>query len=125
MAATALSKIVAPVLPLTILHRESLVTRLCENVSAGRFSLEGEEAYHMLILLCAPAGYGKTTLLADFARSTNIPCCWYFLDQNDTDRYTFLSGLLASIRHRFPGFGAALDPLPTLPLADASVLDHE
>src|SRR5712692_2291123 len=125
MAPTALNKIVAPVLPSTILHRESLVTRLRESVTAGQFSLEGGGAHHKLILLCAPAGYGKTTLLADFARSTGIPCCWYFLDQNDTDRYTFLSGLLTCIRHRFPGFGAALDPLLTLSIGEASAVDPE
>jgi ATP/maltotriose-dependent transcriptional regulator MalT/DNA-binding SARP family transcriptional activator len=63
------------------------------------------------MLLCAPAGYGKTTLLADFARHTSIPCCWYFLDRTDTDKITFLENLLASIRHCFPQFSAALDPL--------------
>jgi len=125
MASTALNKIVAPVLPPNILHRESLVTRLYESITAGQFSVEGGGAYHKLILLCAPAGYGKTTLLADFARSTGIPCCWYFLDQNDTDRYTFLSGLLTSIRYRFPGFGATLDPFLALAIGEASALDHE
>lgn len=125
MVSTALSKIVAPVLPSTILHRESLVTRLSESITAGQTSLESGVAHHKLILLCAPAGYGKTTLLADFARSTDIPCCWYFLDQNDTDRYIFLSGLLTSIRHRFPGFGATLDPLLALSIGEASSLDPE
>lgn len=111
MASTALSKITAPVLPSTILHRETLVTRLRESITAEQPDLAGGVAHHKLILVCAPAGYGKTTLLADFAQSTDVCCCWYFLDQSDTDGYTFLSGLLTSIRHRFPGFGAALDSL--------------
>src|SRR5438093_7120012 len=113
MVYIAFSKIVAPVLPSTQLHRESLVTRLRESDTAGQPSLEGGVVDHKLILLCAPTGYGKTTLLADFALSTGIPCCWYFLDQNDSDRYTFLCCLLARIRHRFSEFGATLDPLLT------------
>ncbi len=111
MLSANLSKIAAPVLSSLILHRESLVTQLHDIVTARRFSLEESAAHYKLLLVCAPAGYGKTTLLADFAHSTKIPCCWYFLDQNDADRYTFLQTLLASIRHRFPGFGAGLDLL--------------
>ncbi|HZO74048.1 MAG TPA: BTAD domain-containing putative transcriptional regulator [Ktedonobacteraceae bacterium] len=106
-----LSKIAAPVLSSIILHRESLVTQLYDMVTARRFSLEKSAAHYKLLLLCAPAGYGKTTLLADFAHSTQIPCCWYFLDQQDADRYTFLQTLLASIQHCFPSFGTGLDLL--------------
>ncbi len=105
----ALSKFAAPALPTTLLHREALIARLRERISPeGGSARDGGQPYR-LVLLCAPAGYGKTTLLADFAQSTSVPCCWYFLDQNDTDRYSFLSGLLVSIRHQFPGFGSALD----------------
>lgn len=121
MVSTPLSKIATPVLPSTILHRQSLLKRLYDSLTMEQ---PGQEsiAHHKLILLCAPAGYGKTTLLVDLAQSTGIPCCWYFLDQHDTDRYTFLSGLLASIRHRFPGFGAALDPLLSLTVGETSAL---
>src|SRR6266702_2579365 len=109
----ALRKFVDPALPPTILHRESLVTRL-NDILVGRESEAKEGAPHCkLMLLCAPAGYGKTTLLADFARDTSIPCCWYFLDRSDVDKITFLENLLASIRQRFRQFGAALDPLLT------------
>lgn len=108
-----LRKIAAPVLSSTILHREALVTQLYDIVTAQRFNAEESVAHYKLLLICAPVGYGKTTLLADFAHTTKIPCCWYFLDQNDTDRYTFLQTLLASIRHCFPGFGDGLDLLFT------------
>ncbi len=111
MKDSASSKIAAPVLPTTILHREALVKQLHSVVTAERFSSKGSAAHYKLLLLCAPAGYGKTTLLADFAQSTEVPCCWYFLDQNDIDGYIFLNTLLDSIRQRFPGFGVALDPL--------------
>jgi ATP/maltotriose-dependent transcriptional regulator MalT/DNA-binding SARP family transcriptional activator len=55
-----------------------------------------------LVLLCAPAGYGKTTLLADFATSAPIPCCWYFLEHPDIDSVLFLRTLLASLCMAFP-----------------------
>ncbi|HEX7734143.1 MAG TPA: BTAD domain-containing putative transcriptional regulator [Ktedonobacteraceae bacterium] len=102
-----LSKITAPLLPPTTLYRASLIQKL--NKVADK--PPGEAFSYKLILLCAPAGYGKTLLLADFARHTSIPCCWYFLDQNDGDRACFLTTLLASIRQRFPTFGPVLDGL--------------
>ena len=50
----------------------------------------------------APAGYGKTTLLADFARSLDVPVCWYSLDRTDGDPRLLLEGILASVRTQFP-----------------------
>jgi ATP/maltotriose-dependent transcriptional regulator MalT/DNA-binding SARP family transcriptional activator len=96
-------KVTPPVLPPTILYREELISRLQARIA------QKSASQHCLMLLYAPAGYGKTTLLADFVRSTGIACCWYFLDHTDTDRETFLHILLASIRQRFPDFGPTLD----------------
>ncbi|GHO89559.1 tetratricopeptide repeat protein [Dictyobacter formicarum] len=112
MSFTHGSKFIAPALPQTLLHRASLVSRLQSIIAGDRFEANKSAAAHYkLVLLCAPAGYGKTTLLADFAQHTNIPCCWYFLDSNDTDAILFLQNLLTSIRQRFPDFGTALDIL--------------
>lgn len=111
------TKIATPTLPLAILHREALITRLQDIVTTKQSPATESTPRYKLVLLCAPAGYGKTTLLADFAHHTSIPCCWYFLDRSDTDRFTFLNNLLASVRSRFPGFGAGLDLL----LADDSL----
>jgi len=63
---------------------------------------EGGSFPYKLLLLCAPSGYGKTTLLADFVQQTSLPCCWYAFDQTDTDAITFLRMLLTSLRQRFP-----------------------
>ncbi len=107
----SLRKIVGPVLPPTILHRESLEARLNEVIGGASFVTQEGLPHYKLVLLCAPAGYGKTTLLADFVRRTSIPCCWYVLDRADTDKSIFLEYLLESIKQRFPQFGAALAPL--------------
>src|SRR5579859_8245911 len=91
------SKIMRPNLPSSVLHREALVVQLREAL-IGSSSATGIASRYKLLLLCAPAGYSKTTLLVDFAQHTDIPCCWYFLDRTDTDKIMFLELLLASIR---------------------------
>jgi LuxR family maltose regulon positive regulatory protein len=58
-----------------------------------------------LILISAPAGYGKTSLLTDFAHETDLPVCWYTLDAFDRDLHTFLEHLIAAINLRFTTFG--------------------
>ncbi len=57
-----------------------------------------------LITVSAPAGYGKTSTLIDFANTPfAIPICWYSLDSSDQDQWVFLSYVTAAIDHRFPG----------------------
>ena len=58
-----------------------------------------------LVLVSAPAGYGKTTLLVDFAHDLEHPICWYALDRSDHDPRVFLEHLVLSLHHRFPDFG--------------------
>jgi LuxR family maltose regulon positive regulatory protein len=51
-----------------------------------------------LTLLSAPAGYGKTTLLADFINASSFPFAWYTLDAQDSDPTVFLTYLIESLR---------------------------
>ena len=90
----ALKRLSCSVLPSNVLRREALLAALHDAIAPS--------SGYKLILVCAPGGYGKTTLLADFLRQTDLPCCWYFLDHNDADKITFLSLLMMSIRERFP-----------------------
>ncbi len=108
-------KVTCPALPAPHVHREALVSRV-NDILTRHVAVTGSDAQpspYKLLLLHAPAGYGKTTLLADFAQQTHHLCCWYFLDQTDTDRMTFLTILLLSIRQQFPDFGRMLDSLLT------------
>lgn len=106
--APLLRKITAPALPRTLLHRKALIAHLREAI-ARQPQENGTRTNYKLVLLCAPAGYGKTTLLADFAHTTQLPSCWYFLDHTDADSTIFLRNLIASVRHTFPHFGSSLD----------------
>ncbi|MES4787660.1 MAG: hypothetical protein C4294_19725, partial [Nitrospiraceae bacterium] len=46
-----------------------------------------------LFLITAPAGYGKTSLLVDFAHEADFAVAWYALDEFDNAPHTFLAYL--------------------------------
>jgi LuxR family maltose regulon positive regulatory protein len=86
------TKILVPRRRRNLLHRARLVDFIHEHID------------RKLILISASAGYGKTSLLMDFAHDTELPVCWYSLDEWDRDPRVFLEYLVASIRERFPHF---------------------
>lgn len=54
-----------------------------------------------LIVIAAPAGYGKTTLLADFTAHTDSRACWVRLTEADQDVMRLDRTLLASLERRY------------------------
>ena len=69
-----------------------------------------------LMLVSAPAGFGKTTLLVDWATAvstrTETSATWLSLDAGDNEPSTFWSYLIAAVRAAVPGVGSsALDLL--------------
>jgi LuxR family maltose regulon positive regulatory protein len=59
---------------------------------------------HPLTLLCAPAGFGKTTLLAHWLRNHSMPVAWYSLDEGDNDPTRFLAHFITALQTIVPGF---------------------
>jgi LuxR family maltose regulon positive regulatory protein len=56
-----------------------------------------------LTLVCAPAGSGKTTLVADWARTARRPVTWLTLDEGDNDVVRFWRYLAAALDHLHGG----------------------
>ena len=58
--------------------------------------LEHQKANHKLTLISAPAGYGKTTLLAEWARASSLPVAWLSITGEEDDVESFLRYLFAA-----------------------------
>ena len=61
-----------------------------------------------LTVVCAPAGYGKTTTTAALLEQCGRPAAWYKLDVLDHDPLAFLAAMTRAVRRLHPGFGTAL-----------------
>lgn len=57
------------------------------------------------ILLIAPTGYGKTSLLYQITHRREIPLIWYKVDTHDNDPSVFFHYLITGIRKYHPSFG--------------------
>ncbi len=119
-----LTKLFVPPSRQSLVTRPRLLTRLDESIR------------YALTLVCAPAGYGKTTLLAEWIQncrlagkgylqsaSNNKQFAWVSLDLEDNDPLRFVSYLSASLESMQPETGKEVQallgafpspPLPTL-----------
>jgi LuxR family transcriptional regulator, maltose regulon positive regulatory protein len=68
-----------------------------------------------LTVISAPAGWGKTSLLAAWAEVDTRPFAWLSLEERDRERGRFWSYLVAAIRSVAPDFGLASLELLTAP----------
>jgi ATP/maltotriose-dependent transcriptional regulator MalT len=65
-------------------------------------------AQRKLMLVQAPAGYGKSTTVAHAALTLGWHFAWYKLDILDQDPLVFAASLAESVRRTVPGFGFIL-----------------
>jgi LuxR family maltose regulon positive regulatory protein len=61
-----------------------------------------------LTLVCAPAGFGKSTLVAEWLRRTGRRAAWLSLDAADSDPAVFLRYLAAALQRLDAGAGTAM-----------------
>jgi len=105
------TKLHAPAVNTGFVSRDMLVVRLASGVS-GR-----------LVLVSAPAGWGKTVLLAQWrhAEEDHRPFAWVSLDPADVDPVRFWSYVIEALRQVAPDFGGAL--LTALPSAGPRLIE--
>ena len=91
-----LTKVFAPCLNPKLLRRSRF------------FDLLNKGLKRKLILISAAAGYGKTSLIADWMHHTALNAFWFSLDENDQDATMFFRNLIASVQRVYPEFGLAI-----------------
>src|SRR5262245_15843420 len=77
----------------SFIPRPHLIDRLNEGLS-GKGTL-----------ICAPAGFGKTTLVSDWLAQLSLPAAWLSLDEDDNDLARFLRYLIAALQTLQPDLG--------------------
>ncbi len=82
-----------------LVPRPRLAQRLDEGLAQG------------VVLVCAPAGYGKTMLLADWVRHGKQRVAWLSLDAGDNDPSRFWRHGLAALDQARPGIAGRISPL--------------
>ena len=70
------------------IRREALTAKWLEGFFSGR----------RVTLVCAPAGYGKTTLMLDLINAVSAVPAWLSLDEGDNDSQRFLVYLCAALK---------------------------
>ena len=70
--------------------------RLIEQLNNNLFS------DHKLTLISAPAGFGKTTLLAQWLTQSEYAAAWVSLEAADNEPFRFMTYFVAAVRSLFP-----------------------
>jgi LuxR family maltose regulon positive regulatory protein len=109
-----LSKLLA-----TKLHRPRPTSSLVARPRLTQRLDHGLRDGHRLILVVAPAGYGKTTLVTDWLGKTGVPSAWLSLDEADNDPLRFFTYLVAALQKTL-GPKVAQPLLEAFPMAPQS-----
>jgi LuxR family transcriptional regulator, maltose regulon positive regulatory protein len=79
--------------------RPRLLEAVSEGLARGR------------VLVCAPAGFGKTALLAEWVQGGRCPLAWLCLDAGDSDPARFWRYVMAALDRVRPGLAGRVGPL--------------
>ena len=90
------AKLIPPALPDPLVNRPHLCHLLQKAMTQP------------LTLVCAPAGFGKTTLVREWMAQGERSCAWLSLDREDNDPRHFLTALVAALQQIQPDFGSTL-----------------
>jgi LuxR family maltose regulon positive regulatory protein len=97
-AAISATKVTPPRPPNRLLVRARLVDRLASSIKAGRG----------FVLVSAPAGAGKSTLINGWLDGGQQQLGWLQVDEGDDDPSRFWSGIAAALRDVVPSIGDAV-----------------
>jgi LuxR family maltose regulon positive regulatory protein len=91
------TKLSVPPLRAKLVERSGLIQKLNRDVERG------------FVLVSAPAGYGKSTLLSAWLTQVDFPCAWISLDAKDNDLGRFLTYLATALQMADPSTQQVLD----------------
>lgn len=127
------TKLFKPSLRPALINRTHLIHRLNESLGIGTLSFAAR-----LVLVCAPAGFGKTTLVSVWlahlatanAQFSGGVTAWLSLDESDNDPIRFLTYLIAALQTAVLGLGetavkALQSPQPASPETILTLLINE
>jgi LuxR family transcriptional regulator, maltose regulon positive regulatory protein len=92
-----MTKISLPIVRHRLVPRNELLRQLREGLQDG----------HLLTLLSAPAGYGKTTTIRMWVREAGQNVAWVTLDKSDNDLRQFLTYVLTALQQAGDNLGQA------------------
>jgi LuxR family maltose regulon positive regulatory protein len=105
------TKLSIPPLRSKLVPRSRLIQRLNQGLECG------------FVLVSAPAGYGKSTLLSAWLAQLDFPAAWLSLDDNDNDSSRFLAYLSAAFHEIDPSIESESEnPLGFNPQPDIEAL---
>ena len=87
----------------TVVESKLYVPRIPRNAVERRRLIDLLSQDRRVALIPAPAGYGKSTLLAQWYAECTNPVAWVTLDRGDSDPIRFLHHLVGALNQAAPG----------------------
>ncbi len=100
-----LTKLFVPSIRPNLVPRPQLVKQLNQKLNLGS----------KLTLLSAPAGFGKTSLVANWLNESDFQIAWLALDKDDNDQARFIAYLVAALQKANRENGKSVQPMLNSP----------